>query len=249
VRALRAAGLRVEHDEDGPTTLREARADPPDVFVIDLTRLPSYGREMAWAIRRSPKLRAVPLVFAGGVPEKVARVKGELPDAAYVEWEGVAAAAERAAAAPPRDPVVPRSEHFHGSKPLAGKLGLKPGGTMALVEAPPGFEQVVGALPEGCTLRRGLRGTPEHVLWFVRSREDLEKALPRWTKAVTAGARLWVAWPKKGSSVPTDLAQDVVRTTPHAHGLVDYKICALDADWSGMCFGMKQGTRPARKKA
>jgi hypothetical protein len=235
-RELRAAGLRVEYEVDGAATLRASKDDPPDAIVIDLVRQPWHGRAMAWALRQSKKTRFVPLVFAGGEPAKVARIQSELPDAIFTGWDGVARAVERAMAAPPRDPVVPDQEFFYTDKPVSGKLGLRPGSSLALVDAPEGFERVLGALPEGATLKRGLRGRCDFVLWFVRDRKELERALPRWKKAAADGTRIWVAWPKKTSPLARDLTQNVVRATPHAHGLVDFKICALDGDWSGMCF-------------
>jgi hypothetical protein len=241
VRELRAAGLRVEYDEDAVATLRAGKARPPDAFVVDLSRLPSHGREMAWALRESAVTRAIPLVFAGGDPAKVARLRAELPDATYVDWRGVPKAVERALKAPPQAPVVPRREHYYGSKPLLAKLGLAAGATLALVAAPAGFERVLGEIPEGSVLKRGLRGQADLALWFVRTRNELERALPRWKRVVERGTKLWVAWPKKTSTVETDLDGERVRTAPHAHGLVDYKICALDADWSGICFGKRRG--------
>jgi hypothetical protein len=239
-RELRAAGLRVDYAEDAVAALRAGKARPPDAFVIDLSRLPSHGREMAWALRESAKTRAIPLVFAGGEPAKVARLRAELPDATYADWPGIARAIERALAAPLRAPVVPKREHYYGSKPLAAKLGLAAGATLALVAAPAGFERVLGPLPEGAVLKHGLRGRADLALWFVRTERELERALPRWKRTVEGGTRLWVAWPKKGSSVETDLSGERVRTAPHAQDLVDYKICALGDDWSGICFGKRR---------
>ena len=239
-RELRAAGLRVEYEVDGAVALRAAKDEPPDAIVIDLTRLPSHGRGMATALRQSKKTRLVPLVFVGGEPAKVARIEKELPDATYTDWSGAVRAIERALASPPRDAVVPELQRFYTDKPLAGKLGLKPDSSLALVEAPEGFERLLGALPKGATLRRGLRGRADLVLWFVRSEKELRRALPKWKRAAESGARIWVAWPKKTSPLAADLTQDLVRTTPHAHGLVDFKICAIDADWSGMCFAKRK---------
>jgi hypothetical protein len=242
-RALRAAGFRVDYDEDAPAALSGAKDDPPDAFVIDLTRLPSHGREMAWALRQAKKTRAVPLVFLDGEPAKVARLRKELPDATFAEWDGAARAIERALATPVRDPVVPERKHFYTAKPLGAKLGLKEGMTLALVDAPQGFEAKLGDLPTGVRLRRGTRKAPDLYLWFVASEKALRAALPKWRAAAEAGARIWAAWPKKGSPLATELSGETVRTAPHAHGLVDFKICALDDDWSGMCFALRRAER------
>jgi len=239
-RALRAAGFAVEYEVDAAVALRASKDELPDAIVIDLTRLPSHGRGMACALRQSNKTRLVPLVSVGGEPAKVARIRSELPDATYTDWNGAARAIERALAAPPRDAVVPGLKRFYTDKPLAGKLGLKPGSSLAIVDAPEGFERVLGALPKGATLKRGLRDRSDFVLWFVRSEKELRRALPRWKRAAESGTRIWVAWPKKTSPLAADLTQDLVRTTPHAHGLVDFKICALDDDWSGMCFALRK---------
>ena len=47
---------------------------------------------------------------------------------------------------------------------------------------------------------------------------------------------LWVSWPKKTSTLETDLSGNVVRELGLACGLVDVKVCAVDADWSGLKF-------------
>jgi len=46
--------------------------------------------------------------------------------------------------------------------------------------------------------------------------------------------------------VASDLSESVVREVALAHGLVDYKVCAIDATWSGLKFvvrGEKARTR------
>ena len=45
---------------------------------------------------------------------------------------------------------------------------------------------------------------------------------------------LWVSWPKKASGVPTDIREDLVRAHALPLGLVDVKVCAIDATWSGL---------------
>jgi hypothetical protein len=47
---------------------------------------------------------------------------------------------------------------------------------------------------------------------------------------------IWIGWPKKTSSVATDLTEDVVRRVGLAAGVVDVKVCAIDGTWSGLKF-------------
>ena len=54
---------------------------------------------------------------------------------------------------------------------------------------------------------------------------------------------VWMIWPKKSSEMATDLTQQVVRGTGLATGLVDYKICAVDATWSGLLFTRRKAKR------
>ena len=53
-------------------------------------------------------------------------------------------------------------------------------------------------------------------------------------------------WPKQTSGVPTDLTLPVVRAFGLRSGFVDYKICAIDATWSGLLFA-RRGRRRARR--
>ncbi len=129
----------------------------------------------------------------------------------------------------------------YSGTPLPKKLGMKPGATVALVGAPADFEKTLGALPEGACLRAGLRGEADLIVAFVRSRAELRKQLPALARRCGAGAGLWLAWPKKSSGVATDLSEDAVRAAGLAAGLVDFKVCAIDATWSGHRFAPRRG--------
>ena len=74
-------------------------------------------------------------------------------------------------------------------------------------------------------------GTP----CYVYSRAALEAAAPVVT-AAAQGAALWVSWPKKASKLFIDLTEDGLREVLLPTGWVDVKVCAVDADWSGLKF-------------
>jgi len=131
----------------------------------------------------------------------------------------------------------------YSGTPLARKLGLKPGFAVAWVGAPEGFEALLGELPEGVTVRRRLRGPLDLVVCFVTARRDLERRLPALRAALAPAGMLWVAWPKRSSGVQTDMTEDVVRDVALPTGLVDTKVCAIDATWSGLRLVMRRELR------
>ena len=235
-RWLRSAGYEVDHKPLDPDGLRALREDPPGAVVIDLSRVPSQGRDVAVGLRAYKATRYVPLVFVGGDPEKVARIKELLPDATYTTWDGVGPSLEQAIAHPPATPVVPGSTMAgYAGAPLPKKLGIKANSTVALVGAPQAFESTLGQLPEGVILRREAGSRGDVTLWFVRSRQELEERIGEMGVHAKGGG-LWILWPKKASAIVTDLSQTVVRDLGLASGLVDFKVCAVDATWSGLRF-------------
>jgi hypothetical protein len=105
---------------------------------------------------------------------------------------------------------------------------------MAAISAPDDFAALLAPLPDGVTMRDGLRGPLDVVVFFTRTRQEFEKRLPGLTKAMDPDGGLWVAWPKKSSGVETDMTEDVVREVALPTGLVDNKVCAIDETWSGL---------------
>ncbi|HEV8376875.1 MAG TPA: hypothetical protein VGR38_11660 [Candidatus Polarisedimenticolia bacterium] len=247
---LRDLGFKVERFQpQGMEDLRALATRPPAAVVIDLSRQPSRGRDVALAIRLRKATRGLPLVFVEGEDGKVARIRKVLPDAAYASWREVGGVIQRAIQSPPAHPRAPASllEGYSGT-PLPRKLGIKPGSTVLLLSAPRRIREILGELPEGARLLRGSSEEANLILWFLRSRKDLHQGIRGVAARLTSGS-VWMIWPKKSSEVATDLTQQEVRSAGLAAGLVDYKICAVDATWSGLLFTRRknrQASRPAR---
>ncbi len=240
VERLRAAGYSVSYKTPGPGFMAEIRKESPAAVVIDLSRLPSQGRDLGMAVRESKSTRHLPLVFVGGDPEKLERIKRQLPDAVYTPWSRIKSSLNRAIAHPPADPMVPASTLAgYSGTPLPKKLGIKAGSVVILANAPKDFEKTLGALPEGVSLRRQARGRCDLAIWFPKSAKDLSARVKRMGELADKDG-LWIAWPKQASGIPTDLTQTVVRKMGLASGLVDYKVCAIDETWSGLKFAQRK---------
>jgi hypothetical protein len=137
----------------------------------------------------------------------------------------------------------------YSGTPLAKKLGIKPGHDLALLSAPEGF--AIDDLPEGVTQHDVMLGPGELdvIVTFQTERSVLEARTPELLQAIPPDGSVWVAWPKKASKVPTDLTEDVVREVLLSTGMVDNKVCAIDAIWSGLRVVLRKELRPGRTTA
>lgn len=121
----------------------------------------------------------------------------------------------------------------YSGKPLAAKLGIKAEHVVLMDNAPADF--AIEGLPAGTTVvRRPGRTSYEVVLAFCPDRAQLTKRLPVLLEKTTTAGMIWIAWPKRSSGVPTDLDENGIRELALPLGVVDVKVCAIDATWSGL---------------
>ncbi len=135
----------------------------------------------------------------------------------------------------------------YSGTPLAKKLGIKDGSTVALLDGPPSFDRELDlGLLDGVVVRPQLRGPLDVIVVFVKNRAELERRFPMAKRALHEKGGLWVAWPKRTSGTATDLTENVVRDIGLAAGLVDTKVCAVDDTWSALRFVYRLSDRPPR---
>jgi hypothetical protein len=68
----------------------------------------------------------------------------------------------------------------------------------------------------------------------VTTRDALADAIVDARTRIRPNGAIWVSWPKRASKLPTDITEDVIRDMALAANLVDVKVCAVDATWSGL---------------
>jgi hypothetical protein len=123
----------------------------------------------------------------------------------------------------------------YSGTPLAKKLGFRAGMRATLIDAPAGFrEGTLGELPDGVVVGTRLGGHQDLVVVFVTARAALARRVQALKRAVAPDGMVWIAWPKRASGVPTDVTEDAIREVALPTGLVDVKVCAIDATWSGL---------------
>jgi hypothetical protein len=129
--------------------------------------------------------------------------------------------------------MSPASAGYSGT-PLPVKLGLKAGMKFIALNAPADLDALLAGAP---ALERLKRLAPfDCALAFATTERGLGASFAKLAPRLPDAGIIWIAWPKKTSGVATDLTEDAVRRAGLAAGLVDVKVCAIDATWSGLKF-------------
>lgn len=139
----------------------------------------------------------------------------------------------------------------YSSRATFQKLGIKPESSVAIVDAPAefatpaGYAALVEIAPAELQLTPVQKGELDFVHLFVIERRALADHLPTLMTQIKQNGMIWVSWPKKAAKVPTDVTEDVIRDVALPLGLVDVKVAAVNAVWSGLKLVIRKELRGA----
>ncbi len=119
---------------------------------------------------------------------------------------------------------------------LAKKLRLLAGMTALVLNAPPGYRELLGDLPVGVTLHTEPGGQSDFVHLFVHNRAELERQWPVALAALRRDGVLWLSYPKRSSKTETDLTRDEGWAVVSQAGLRPVTQVAIDDVWSALRF-------------
>jgi hypothetical protein len=111
------------------------------------------------------------------------------------------------------------------------KVGIRTGSVVALLRAPDGVDF---DLPPGITVKRRAVGSADVVVYLVTRAGDLEPRIDGLAGMVRPAGGLWIARPKRSSGIASDMSDHLVRDLALGRGLVDNKVCAVDATWTAL---------------
>ena len=127
----------------------------------------------------------------------------------------------------------------HSGTPLPKKLGIRENSRVVLLNSPPRFERKLEPVSAGAEIIDDASLANVAVL-FVTSEADLVRDFRALAKSLPQKVAFWIAWPKRASGMKTDLKEGIIREFGLAHEWVDYKVCAIDETWSGLCFARRK---------
>lgn len=130
----------------------------------------------------------------------------------------------------------------YSGTPLPRKLGIKPGMTVSIVDAPDEFGLSSDEMPDDVDTRPG-DGPADIYLIFADHVASAVANFSRVMRSLPPNGSIWMAWPKKSSGVETDITENTLRELFLSTGMVDNKVCSIDETWSGLRFVVRKENR------
>jgi hypothetical protein len=131
----------------------------------------------------------------------------------------------------------------YSTTPLAKKLGIVAGAEVAFVGEPPRFRQTLAPLPHRVRVHSRPRGKLDVIVFFTAGERELDRRFSVLARQLEPAGGLWIAWPKKASTIDSDLSFETVQRTGLEAGLVDNKSCSIDEDWQALRFVYRRTDR------
>ena len=128
----------------------------------------------------------------------------------------------------------PSAAAGYSGKSLIDKLGWKDGSKAIAIAPPAHYGELTDEAAITPKKSAPATGSFDFIHLFVKDTPSLARDLPKLEPRLAEGGMIWVSWPKKTSKLFRDLTEDGVRKVCLPLGLVDVKVCAVDADWSGL---------------
>jgi hypothetical protein len=126
-------------------------------------------------------------------------------------------------------------------KTLAQKLAVKPGQRVAAVNTPTSAAAIVSGVSSQARI-----GDADAVLLFVADSSELARFWPEVASSSGADTTLWIAYPKRTSSLRTDLSRDHGWEPVIDSGLDAVSQVSLDETWSALRFRRDPALRAER---
>jgi len=124
----------------------------------------------------------------------------------------------------------------YSGTPLGRKLGLKDGFEVFFANIPDHYFMLFSDMPDITVIETPKPESLDFIHLFCKSTSEFEKSALELKPYLKMTGMLWVSWPKGSSKIETNLSRDPIRNFLLKNGLVDVKVCAVDADWSGLKF-------------
>ncbi|MEX0780062.1 MAG: hypothetical protein WD491_04315 [Balneolales bacterium] len=119
---------------------------------------------------------------------------------------------------------------------LSKNLGIKPGQSISIINAPAYYLNALGGLPENTIVEDEPVGKFDLVQMFAKDLDELLRLAPNAIASLKPGAIFWVSYPKQSAQVQTDLTKDVGWDVIYDHKFEPVDHLNIDDIWAARRF-------------
>jgi hypothetical protein len=119
-------------------------------------------------------------------------------------------------------------------KSVSEKLLIKPGNRSLVLNAPKGYIDELGELPEKVTFLKEPTPPIDVIQVFGLNQKELEDNLKKVKPLLTLKTVLWLTFLKGTSKIKTDINRDTIRTYAETLDLIGVFIFSVNDDWSAL---------------
>jgi len=117
-------------------------------------------------------------------------------------------------------------------KSIAQRMFIKPDYVLVILNAPQGYLDTLGNLPENVTIHANLVSNTDIIQFFTKSQAELKENFPILKQALKDEGSLWITYPKRSSKVETDLNRDIIWQIGQHFGLGPVAMISIDSVWA-----------------
>jgi hypothetical protein len=119
-------------------------------------------------------------------------------------------------------------------KPIVQRMFIKPGYTMAILNSPPSYMEVIGEIPEKVSINNKLVSEADIVQVFTKTLAELNELFPKIKQALKDDGSIWITYPKGTSKAVTDINRDIIWQIGKKFGLKPVALISINSTWASL---------------
>jgi len=129
------------------------------------------------------------------------------------------------------------------------KLGIKPAMKSLIINMPRELADSLKETIKKFGIKKSLRGKFDVIVFYATGKDQIKKKSGDIFNSLNDNdSILWIAYPKKGSSIKTDLNRDKIWDVFNSYNYRPVSMVSLDENWSSVRFRSNENISTAHKK-
>lgn len=120
------------------------------------------------------------------------------------------------------------------NKSIAQRMLIKPGHTLVILNAPHGYVETIGEIPENVKIQTKMVSSADIIQFFTKTQTELKEKFTPLKWDMKDDGSLWVTYSKGTSKLETDINRDIIWQIGDEFGLKPVAMISIDPVWAAL---------------